>query len=154
MTRANIQGAALIGRRTGIALFWCMAVFVIGASAHSVIGELYGSASPPESDADTLACAAKLRALHRELLDNASAELRLPKDRARLRRWLTDWDRSYALTHERCGALNDTRRTLLALRERVEAMLQTYARDEQPLTERIERALQRFAPRSTPPRET
>jgi len=154
MTRANIQGAALIGRRTGIALFWCMAVFVIGASARSVIGELYGSANAPESAAVTALCASQLKALHRQLLEQASAELRLPKDRTRAQRWLSDWDRAYAQTRDQCGALNDTRRALLTLREHVEALLRVYARDQQPLTERIERALQRFAPRSTPPRET
>jgi hypothetical protein len=154
MTRANIQGAALIGRRTGITLFWCMAVFVIGASARSVIGELYGSAKAPENDADTAACAAQLTALHRQLLDKGSAELRLPRDPTRSKRWLADWDRNYVQTREQCGALHDTRHSLLTLRERVEALLHAYARDQRPLTERIERALQRFAPRSTPPRET
>jgi uncharacterized membrane protein len=154
MTRANIQGAALIGRRTGITLFWCMAVFVIGASAGSVISELYGSADPPANDAETVACAAELTTLQRQLLDKASAELRLPRDPTRSKRWLSDWDRRYVQTREQCGALHDTRHTLLTLRERIEALLHAYARDERPLTERIERALQRFAPRSTPPRET
>jgi hypothetical protein len=155
MTRANTQGAALIGRRTGITLFWCMAVFVIGASARSVIGELYGSASAPDDEAVTAACAAKLTALHHRLIEQASAELRLPKDPSRSQRWLSAWDRSYVQTRDQCGALNDTRRALLTLREHVEALLRVYARDQQPLTERIERALQRFAPpRSTPPRET
>ena len=46
--------AARIGRRVGITLFWCMAVFVVGMSSRSVIGELYGSseaASPRATSA-------------------------------------------------------------------------------------------------------
>jgi uncharacterized membrane protein len=154
MTSLPRQGAALIGRRIGIALFWCMAVFVIGASAHSVVQELFDIPSAPAMDAEAPRCAASLRALHQALLDDASKEIRLPRDNARLRRWLGAWDRRYAETAALCGSLKDTRRTLLGLRERVEAMLHGYARDEWPLTERIERALQRFSPRSTPPRET
>jgi hypothetical protein len=148
------QGAALIGRRIGIALFWCMAVFVIGASASSVVQELFDIPSAPPMEAQAPRCAASLRALHQDLLDHASQEIRLPRDNARLRRWLGQWDRSYAETGASCGSLKDTRRALLGLRERVEAMLHGYARDEWPLTERIERALQRFSSRSTPPRET
>jgi hypothetical protein len=154
MTRAKPQGAALFGRRTGIALFWCMAVFVIGASARSVLGELYGTAGAPRDNADTLACATSLRALHRELLDKSAAELRLPGDPKRLQRWLSAWDRSFVLTAEHCGELNDTRLTLRTLRERIEARLHGYARDDVPLTERIERALERIAPRSIPLRKT
>jgi hypothetical protein len=145
------QGAALIGRRIGIALFWCLAVFVIGASARSVITELYGTAP---AGGDQLQCAASLRALHGSLLEQASAELRSSRDAERLTHWLSDWDRRFASTSEPCASLADTRRTLLSLRERVEAMLHDYAHDERPLTERIERALQRYVPRSTPPRKT
>jgi hypothetical protein len=141
----------LLGRRIGIGLFWCMAVFVVCMSTYSVIHELYGSQEGP---GDPLACATDLRSLHASLVEQASAELRLPRDPSRARRWLTDWDRAFAATSESCAALTDTRHTLLSLRERVEAMLRDYARDELPLTERIERALQRYVPRSTPPRKT
>jgi hypothetical protein len=144
----------MIGRRIGIALFWCMAVFVIGASARSVVQELFDIPSAPAMDAQAPQCAESLRALHQTLLDRASEEIRLPRDNTRLRSWLGAWDRRYAETGALCGSLKDTRRSLLGLRERVEAMLHGYARDEWPLTERIERALQRFSPRSTPPRET
>jgi hypothetical protein len=149
---ARPEGAALIGRRIGIGIFWCLAVFVVAASARSVITELYGS---PPAGGNQVQCATNLSALHRSLLDQASAELRQPKDTERLRRWLSDWDGRFATTSEQCASLADTRRTLLSLRERVEAMLHDYAHDELPLTERIERALQRYLPRSTPsPRKT
>jgi hypothetical protein len=154
MNSSPRQGAALIGRRIGIALFWCMAVFVIGASAHSVVQELFDIPSVPAMDADAPRCAASLRALHQTLLDQTSKEIGLPRDNARFHRWLSAWDRRYADTGEFCGSLKDTRQTLRDLRERVEAMLHGYERDEWPLTERIDRALQRLSPRSTPPRET
>jgi hypothetical protein len=154
MNAANSQGAARIGRQMGIALFWCMAVFVISASARSVLGELYGTPTPLAAGDDAVSCAAVLDGLHRSLIQQASAELRLPRDAARLRTWLRDWDKKYAITRDQCASLHETRRTLLALRERVEALLHTYARDELPLTERIARELKRFTSRSTPPSET
>jgi hypothetical protein len=147
----QLSGAALLGRRIGIGLFWCMAVFVIGMSTYSVLHELYGS---PDGPGDPTACATTLDSLHASLLEQASHELRLPRDPSRAQRWLTDWDRAFAATSDSCASLTDTRHTLLSLRERVEAMLRDYARDELPLTERIERALQRYVPRSTPPRKT
>jgi hypothetical protein len=150
-SQRQLEGAALLGRRIGIGLFWCMAVFVIGMSTYSVMHELFGS---PDGPGDPIACATSLEALHTSLLEQAGNELRSPRDPSRAHRWLTDWDREFAATSEGCAALTDTRHTLLSLRERVEAMLRDYARDELPLTERIERALQRYVPRSTPPRKT
>lgn len=150
-SQRQLEGAALLGRRIGIALFWALAVFVISMSTISVVSELYGSTEGP---GDPVACATSLQTLHQSLLEQASSELRLPRDPQRVRRWLTDWDRQLAATSDSCAALPDTRHTLLSLRERVEAMLRDYARDELPLNERIERALQRYVPPSTPPRKT
>jgi hypothetical protein len=153
MPERNIQGAALIGRRIGIALFWFMAVFVIFASARSVISELYFGGDR-DATPDEMHCAVALNELHNTLLERASQELRLPKDATRTSRWLQQWDQNYAATSGKCGSLSDTRQTLLALRERIEALLHDYAREQRPLSERIRRALQRFAPRSTHPTET
>ena len=48
----HLTAPALIGRRVGIALFWCMAVFVTTAAARSVVLELYsrpeGASTPGE----------------------------------------------------------------------------------------------------------
>jgi hypothetical protein len=152
--KRQLAGAALIGRRIGIALFWCMAVFVVTASSRSVLMELYGTPTNTGDPTETAKCAQSLQSLHDALLDQASGELREPADPARQRRWLTDWDRRFAATSDGCAALTETRHTLHSLRERVEALLREYARDELPLTERIERALQRYLPRSTLPRKT
>jgi hypothetical protein len=151
MNGTKPQGAALIGRRIGIALFWCLAVYVIAASTRSVVIELYGSAS---ARADATACATTLQALRQSLIEHASDELPLARDDARTRRWLGAWDKTFAASASTCGPLADTRRTLLSLRERVEAMLHDYARDQSPLNESIQRALQRYLPRTTNPRET
>jgi hypothetical protein len=156
--KRQLAGAPLIGRRIGIALFWCMAAFVVTASTRSVLMELYGTRDPTNSGdpAETVKCAESLKSLQEALLEQASGELVAPADQqnARLRRWLTDWDRKFAATSDGCAALSETRHTLQSLRERVEAMLRAYARDEVPLTERIQRALQRYLPRSTLPRKT
>jgi hypothetical protein len=151
MNGTKPQGAALLGRRIGIALFWCLAVYVIAASTRSVVSELYGS---PSQGADAIACASTLRELRESLIQHASAELQLARDDARTRRWFGAWDKTFAASASHCGPLADTRRTLLSLRERVEAMLHDYARDKSPLNESIQRALQRYLPRTTSPRET
>ena len=155
-SKRQLAGAPLIGRRIGIALFWCMAAFVVTASTRSVLMELYGTPSNTGDPTETAKCAESLQSLHDALLEQASGELVAPADQqnARLRRWLTDWDRKFADTSDGCAALTETRHTLRSLRERVEAMLREYARDEVPLTERIQRALQRYLPRSTSPRKT
>jgi hypothetical protein len=152
--KRQLAGAPLIGRRIGIALFWCMAAFVVTASTRSVLMELYGTPTSTGDPAESAKCAESLRSLHESLLDRASDELRAPDDPAELRHWFTDWDRKFAATSDGCAALTETRHTLQSLRERVEALLRGYARDEVPLTERIQRALQRYLPRSTLPRKT
>jgi hypothetical protein len=147
--RSGAARWALIGRRIGIGLFWFMAVYVIVASTSSVVAELFDFPSAPAQDAEAPRCAAEIRSLHDSLLEHASAQLKQPRDRVGLRRWLADWDKQFAETREPCGSLKDTRRSLLALRERVEALLHDYARDALPLSERIERALERYTPRSS-----
>jgi hypothetical protein len=154
--KRQLSGAALIGRRIGIAVFWCLAVFVSLASARSVVMELY---SKPEQPRDNARCAAELRSLHSSLLEQASSELRNPGDLARSQRWLRSWDERFATTRGVCAGLWETRATLQTLRKKLEAMLRDYVREQRPLTERIERALSHrapshLAPRSILPRES
>ena len=160
MKPANPQAAAVpdphgadrwaqIGRRIGIGLFWFMAVYVIVASTSSVVAELFDFPSAAPDAAQAPRCAAAIQSLQHSLLEHTGAELKLPPDQARLRRWLTDWDKEFAETREPCGSLKSTRRVLLTLRERLEAMLQTYAREALPLREQIERTLETYTPRSS-----
>jgi hypothetical protein len=138
--RRQLTGAALIGRRIGIAAFWCMAVFVTTASARSVILELYGTPASPGDDAR---CKAELRGLHSALLDHAGAALRAREERAQAETWLREWDKQFASTREMCAGLRSTRDTLQTLRKKLEAMLRKEARELLPLTERIDRSLSR-----------
>lgn len=142
--------AAIIGRRIGIAAFWALAVFVAGASTRSVVAQLYGAGiAPLTANADEAACARELRVLHDGLLGRAGQELSLPRDPARTHDWLVSWDRRHAQLAGQCGSLEDTRRELLTLRNEIESMLHEHARHHLPLTERIDRALERVAPRSS-----
>ena len=148
MQATRIQGAALIGRRIGITLFWCMAVFVVFASARSVLSQLYGWPAPPSLESNEARCANEIAALEKQLLDRAGEELRSQRDPARLQRWLGVWDKRFSLLRGQCGALEDARASLASLREDIEQMLHTHNRNHLLLIERIDRALERFSPRS------
>jgi hypothetical protein len=151
--KRQLSGAPLIGRRIGIAAFWFMAVFVTTASARSVILELYGS---PESvgPGDDGRCKVELRKLHEDLLDRAASPLRSADAESGFQTWLRDWDRRFASTQAVCAGLRSTRETLQTLRKKLDAKRRDDARELLPLTERIERALSRAVPRSTPSRKT
>jgi hypothetical protein len=151
MNTATREPAAVIGRRIGIALFWSMALFVAGASTRSVVAQLYGSGLPNAYSAsvDEARCAAELRTLEEGLLRRAGQELGMPRDPARTSEWLAGWDRRHAQLAGRCGSLEETRLTLFTLRTRIEAMLNAHTSEHLPLTERIDSALERVAPRSS-----
>lgn len=151
--QARKSGAALVGRRIGIALFWCLAVFVIGASARSVLAQLYGWSSPQGAQLDEARCASEIDALRRSLLEQAADELLVPRDGAHTQRWLVAWDKRYAELSQGCGSLDEARRALSPLRRNVAALLNRHDDENLPLIERIDRALQRFSTRSNP-RET
>jgi hypothetical protein len=148
MQATRIQGAALIGRRIGIALFWCLAVFVVFASARSVLSQLYGWPSPNRLAFDEARCANEIAALEKSLLERAGEELRAPRDPQRLHRWLSVWDRRFGVLEGQCGSLEDARESLASLRSDVEQMLHTHIREHLQLIERIDRALERFSARS------
>src|SRR5262245_53918337 len=117
MQATRIQGAALIGRRIGIALFWCLAVFVVGASARSVLSQLYAWPSPRSLAFDEARCANEIAALEKALLERAGEELRAPRDPQRLHRWLGVWDKRFSALRGQCGELEDARATLASLRQ-------------------------------------
>lgn len=150
-TRRTLTGAPLIGRRIGIAAFWCLAVFVGTASARSVILELYGTSV---EGADDARCKTELRSLHSELLVRVGSLPHNADDESQFRAWLREWDGRFAVTHDICKGLRGTRETLQSLRKKLDAKRRDDARELLPLTERIERALSRVVPRSTPSRKT
>jgi hypothetical protein len=152
-TRRHLTGAPLIGRRIGIAAFWCIAVFVATASARSVILELFISPKSFEG-ADDARCKDELRTLHSELLSHVGAMPHTEDDESQFRAWLREWDGRFAVTHDVCAGLRGTRETLQTLRKKLDAKRRDDARDLLPLTERIERALSRVVLRSTPSRKT
>lgn len=148
MPATRIQGPARIGRRIGIALFWFLAVYVTGASARSVLSELYDWPSPPSLAFDEARCADQIAQLQRELLKQAGEELQARRDPQRLRGWLTEWDKRFLVLRGQCGSLEDARENLAALRHNLERMLHAHNRDNLLLIERIDRALERFSARS------
>jgi hypothetical protein len=154
--RIRLTGAPLIGRRIGVAAFWCMAVFVTTASSRSVILELYGSPTISITGAkpDDPRCKDELRALHSELLLHAGALPHTEADETQFRAWLRAWDGRFAVTRDVCAGLLGTRETLQTLRKKLDAKRRDDARELLPLTERIERALSRAVTRSTPSRKT
>jgi len=152
--QARKSGAARIGRRIGITLFWCLAVFVIGASARSVLAQLYDwpityEQARPETEVEAL-CAKEIPALQKSLLDQAGNSLRAPRDPAGQHRWLVAWDKRFAELRHGCGSLDDARRRLGTLRRNVESLLHDHTRNNLPLIERIDRALPRSSTRSLP----
>ena len=151
--KRKLKGAPLIGRRIGIAAFWCMAVFVSGASTRSVVLELFGS--PGSFDgADDARCKSELRNLHSELLEQVGSLPHSEGDETRFRVWLRKWDGRFAETSDICGNLRSPRETLQDLRKKLDAKRRDDARELLPLTERIERALSRAELLSTPSRKT
>jgi len=148
MQAKRIQGAALIGRRIGITLFWCLAVYVVGASATSVLSQLYDWPVPQSLAFHEARCANEIVALEKQLLERAGAELRAHRDPQRLHRWLSSWDKRFGELRGHCGELEDARATLASLRRDIEQMLQTHRREHLLLIERIDRALERFSTRS------
>lgn len=128
-----------------------MAVFVSTASARSVILELFGSST---EGADDARCKTELRSLHSELLVRVGSMPHTAEDETQFRAWLREWDGRFAVTHDVCKGLRGTRETLQSLRKKLDAKRRDDARELLPLTERIERALSRVMPRSTPSRKT
>jgi hypothetical protein len=148
MQAKRIQGAALLGRRIGIALFWCLAVFVVFASFRSVLSQLYGWPAPSGLAFNEARCANEIAALEKSLMERAGEELRAPREPQRLGRWLSAWDRRFNGLQGQCGSLEDARASLESLRRDVEQMLHTHIREHLQLIERIDRALERFSARS------
>jgi len=143
-----LEGAALVGRRVGIAIFWCLASFVLFACMRSVLTELYGK---PAQSGDVSRCAAELHSLHASLVDQASADLKAASDLDHTQRWLRVWDVRFASTRDLCGGLWDTRARLQSLRRHLETLLRQYVREQRPLTERLERALSHRSLPQEPP---
>lgn len=132
-----------------------MAVFVVSASSRSVLGELYGDHEhDPVASEHVTHCASELATLERELLSHAAEDVRVPKSARDTQPWIAAWDRRYAELGA-CGPLEPTRLKLFRLRERTIKAIHSLSRTTLPLTENIERSIERFEPRpSRSPEET
>jgi hypothetical protein len=149
-TQQPARGAARIGRRIGIAVFWLMAVFIVAASSRSVLGEIYGRQDAGDATAQQqAACASALRTLETSLRTQAALALRERHDAAHIAQWLSAWDHEYE-TVDACGPLEEARLSLGDLRARMATLLQQHARRSAPLNERIRRALERFDAQQPP----
>ena len=127
-----------------MALFWLMAVYVVGASTFSVVGQLFGG--PLIARADEAACATELARLTNELQDRASSTLADPSTTSP--EWLANWDRTFTALAGQCGRLEATRTLLGGVRSRVGNMLRAYREQDGPEMARIARRLEPFI---TPP---
>ena len=136
-----------MGRAIGIALFWLLALHVIGTSTYSVVGQLYW---PEAFDADPLErdCADRLGQLQQELL-GASGQWLHGGSAAELKRWFSAWDTRFARVPTNCGTLERAREDLLALRTDLERMLREYQQTQSPVRDRIKEALQPYAASSS-----
>lgn len=133
-----------LGRRLGVALFWLMAAYVVGAASLSVIPTLYWPKHAPLPRAAAVTrCADQIGDLERSLLQRAGDYLKRP-DRQDLAGWLSQWDRQLLALAGGCGPLDDARHDLQRLRNDVERMLRSYDREQAPIRDRIERLLSSY----------
>jgi hypothetical protein len=134
--------AARIGRRAGIAVFWALAAFVVGASAWSIVPALYFQELAPQPKAASVHdCRDELEALERELSEHSVRSLE-SRDALHDDAWLHEWDRRIALLDEHaCGPLRGTRNDLIAARAALGEVLQRYAQDVAPAQRKIRAAL-------------
>lgn len=125
-----------------MALFWLMAVYVVGAATISVVGQLYGNAGEQIGTDSEAACAQELMDLSKQL------QTRTPTDwqasEADVEAWLTHWDNKLTALEGRCGRLETTRSRLRRVRDRVAAMQREFHAKQQPELTRITSSLEPF----------
>jgi len=148
--RAERSAAERRGRVLGIVVFWSLAVFVVGMSALSIIPTLYFPAVAPKPDpVSTRACASRLDALERELVQRSAEQLRT-RDDTHPPRWLTAWDDEMARLTGTCGELEPVRKDIAEARHRLGRMLEGYATDIALPQRRARQALDDVLPANTP----
>ena len=135
----NDRSAPRLGRRLGILVFWCAALYTCVLGFASITRQVFWPATT-EWDAE---CGEGIAALESELLARASTEVAaggVASDERRLRTWLRDWDARHATLRDRCtGTEERAHYSLAKLRQRVEAMLQRTTREQAPLVRDIAR---------------
>jgi hypothetical protein len=118
---------AKMGRRVATALYWALTVYVIGAGLVSVVPQTFWAP----------VCGESLRALHRDLLAGAAAEIRAPEADAG-RDWLDRWDERYRALAGTCEG-RSSYSLLGQLRERAAEDLRFQAEDAAVVLSAIER---------------
>lgn len=104
--RRKATGAARIGRGIAIALYWALTLWVCISALISVVPQVFwpGERAGEMDDISPADCGARLRALHRELLDGAGAEVAgLAEDGPDRGRWLEGWDGRYRALEASCS---------------------------------------------------
>jgi hypothetical protein len=133
-----------IGRRIGIALFWALAVYMVGMSAASIIPSLYWPASAPRPDALTAQqCAKRIVALERDLLAKVADTVRRGRV-AGVERWLLAWDERSLSLGGGCGPYEPARMDLLRLRADLGSLIASYRSGPFRTQQRLQRALEHW----------
>lgn len=126
------------GRRIGVAAFWLMLAYVIGASSLSIIPSLFFPAYGPRMQSPGLQrCAREIEALDHELLRAVTERL---QGAVPARGALAAWDERFVSLQD-CGPLDGARRDLGKLRDALEALVRRYDQGPRHTRERIHRAL-------------
>lgn len=141
---SRTDGAARVGKRLGVALFWLMALHIIGTATVSVVGQLDPAPRPPAS-ATEQRCALKLSALHRELTQQGIGGTEdSAQDSSTVQPRLATWDTRWRATEGQCGRLEAVRHHLRAARMELGTWLDDYRNRQQPQLRRIARTLEPF----------
>jgi hypothetical protein len=132
--------AERIGRRIGVTVFWCLAVFFVGMSTYSVVGQLYGATVPHSARGPEAKCASELESLERTLFE-VSADVVRSGDDKKLSTKLRKWDNRFQALAGKCGELAHTWQELGELRASVATMLRNFGDDQATARKRIQQAL-------------
>ena len=133
--------AATLGRRLGMLAYWLLLIFIVSASALSVIPEAFGiGRGGPEADEEL--CAREIEALKADLLGMAGVLISSdPKTRAD---WLERWDARFRKLDTGCGVLERARIDLETLRSNLVATSARFYRSQGKLIKRIDDAVARY----------
>jgi aminoglycoside phosphotransferase (APT) family kinase protein len=99
-------GAARVGRGIAIALYWTITLWVCISALISVVPQVFwpGERAGGLEELSAEACGVRLRALHRELLEGAAADLSgLAAASPERGRWLEGWDGRYRALEAACS---------------------------------------------------
>jgi hypothetical protein len=116
---------------------------VLSAGAVSIIGQVYGISGSRKVSAQSEGyCAREIQWLKREILARAGENAVGDDSQPVLPSWLARWDERFRALGDTCGRLELARVDLKSLRDKYEAMLLGYRRQQVRLVKRIDRELE------------